>query len=229
VVQPVLTMIVFTTLFRLLGRVPVTEGTPYAVSLYVALLPWQLFADSLDRSANSLAASQALITKVYFPRLIIPIAPSFSAIFDFFIAFGVLIALMLWYRITPGPQLVALPFLIALAVAAALSVSIWFSALTALYRDFRYIVPFVVRIGMFISPVVFETAALNLEEKVGAWAWLYYLNPMAGVIEGFRWALLDKAEPPWAAMGLSVVLVAFLGLAGTAFFRRMERTFADLV
>ena len=230
VIQPVMTMVVFTTLFKLLGRgMPVEEGTPYAVTTFTALLPWQLFAGSLARSSESLVANQSLITKVYFPRLVIPVAPTLSACVDFGVAFLVLIGIMLFYGIVPTAAVLALPLLVLLAVAASLSVSIWFSALTSLYRDFRFIVPFIVQLGMFISPVVYETASLNLEEKIGAWAWLYKLNPMVGVIEGFRWAMLGKAEPPWAAMAVSVVAVAVLLTVGMLFFRRMERTFADLV
>ena len=230
VIQPVMTMIVFTTLFKLLGRgMPVAEDTPYAVTTFTALLPWQLFAGALARSSDSLVANQALITKVYFPRLVIPIAPTLSACVDFAIAFLVLIVMMLWFGIVPTTAVLALPLLVLLAIATSLSVSIWFAALTSLYRDFRFVVPFIVQLGMFISPVVYETASLNLEEKVGAWSWLYKANPMVGVIEGFRWAMLGKSEPPWGPMGISVVSVAVLLMLGLLFFRRMERTFADLV
>ena len=233
VIQPLLMMLVFIFLTKVLGRGPDEPGeAPYAVSTFTALVPWQLFANSLARSSESLVANQQLITKVYFPRLVIPIAPTLSACVDFAIAFVVLIGMMLVYGVMPTAAVLLLPLLVLLAAAASLSVSVWFAALTSLYRDFRFIVPFVVQLGMIVSSVVYETkevASMLDSAGVPGLIWLYKLNPMVGVIDGFRWALLGMADPPWAAMGVSVVVVAVMLVLGLLFFRRMERTFADLV
>ena len=231
VLQPLVTMVVFSLLFALLlGRdgMPTVEGVPYAVSTYCALVPWQLFAAALTASGDSLVANQHLITKVYFPRLVTPIAPILAALVDFVLAFAVLLGMMLWFGITPGPGALALPLLALLAVATALSVSLWLSALNALYRDVRHALPFLAQTWMFATPVVY-TAESVLSGQPGWLRFVYGLNPMAGVVEGFRWALLGGASPPWEALVTSVVVVAALLVGGAFFFRRMERSFADLV
>ena len=225
VLQPFMTMVVFTLLFKLMGRVPVAEGVPYAVSTYCALLPWQLFATSLTQSSESLVTNQNLITKVYFPRGIVPIAPIIAGLIDFAIAFGILIAMMVFYGITPSWAVVLLPVFVLMAVITSLSVGLWLSALNALYRDIRYAVPFLVQIGMFISPVVYETA----EVIPPAWRAVYSLNPMVGVVEGFRWALLGHAHPPIIPMLVSTAAVIVICFTGTLYFRRVERTIADKV
>ena len=231
VLQPMLTMVAFTLLFgALLGRdrMPSPDGIPYAVSTYCALVPWQLFATSLSSSGNSLIQNQNLVTKVYFPRLVAPLAPILAALVDFAIAFAVLVAMMLAYGIVPGWQIVLFPAFVLLAVAAAFSVSVWLAALNALYRDVRHTIPFLVQVWMFVSPVVYDSASV-----VGSqpdWVrHLYATNPMAGVLEGFRWSLLGAPPPPMAELLVSIGAVSLLLVSGLFFFRRLERRFADLI
>jgi lipopolysaccharide transport system permease protein len=231
VIQPLMTMVVFTLLFGLLlGRdsMPTAEGIPYPVSTYCALVPWQLFAAALIASGDSLVSNQHLITKVYFPRLAAPIAPILAALVDFALAFAVLLGMMLFFGIVPGWAFLTLPLFVLLAVATALSVSLWLSALNAIYRDVRHTLPFLAQTWMFATPVVYTTASL-LEGQPEWLRWAYGLNPMAGVVEGFRWALLGGAHPPWAALVSSIAVVTALLVGGAYYFRRMERTFADLV
>ncbi len=231
VIQPLLTMVVFAVLFGvLLGArgMPSVEGVPYAVSTYCALVPWQLFATSLATSGDSLITNQNLIRKVYFPRLVAPIAPILSALLDFAVAFAVLLGTMFFCGIAPGPPLLAVPLFVLLAVLTALAVSLWLSAANAIYRDVRYAVPFLVQIWMFVTPVVYTTASVMKDQP--EWVQLLYgLNPMAGVVEGFRWALLGAANPPATVLGASLVAVSLLLVGGAFYFRRMERVFADLV
>jgi lipopolysaccharide transport system permease protein len=231
ILQPLLTMVVFSVIFGLLmgaDHKPTIDGVPYAVSTYCALVPWQLFATSLGFSGNSLIQNQHLITKVYFPRLVLPIAPIVAALVDFAAAFAVLLAMMLWYGITPGPAIVALPCFILLAVATALAVSLWLAALNALYRDVRYALPLLTQIWFFVTPVVYTTASV-LDNQPSWMQLLYALNPMAGVIEGFRWALLGSAPPAISVLLTSGATVALLLVGGAFYFRRMERIFADWV
>lgn len=231
VLQPFLTMVVFSTLFGALmgeGRKPGVEGVPYAISTYCALVPWTLFATSLSFSGNSLIQNQALVTKVYFPRLLLPIAPLIAALVDFAAAFAVLLLMMLWYGVAPGLALFALPLFVALALASSLAVSLWLSALNALYRDVRHAIPFLLQIGFFATPCVYTTASLLGDAP----AWVraaYALNPMVSVVEGFRWALLGAPAPSPAVMATSALAVGVLLVGGTLYFRRMERTFADVV
>lgn len=231
VLQPLLTMVVFSLLFGLLmgadGR-PAVEGIPYAVSTYCALVPWQLFATSLSFSGNSIVGNQNLVTKVYFPRLVLPIAPIIAALVDFCAAFAVLLLMMLAYGIAPGPEVVLLPFFVALAVLTALAVSLWLSALNALYRDVRYALPFLIQLWFFVTPCVYTTASVLGDAP--EWAhWLYAANPMVGVVEGFRWALIGGPAPAVAALAASVGAVTILLAGGAVYFRRMERVFADWV
>ncbi len=231
VLQPLFTMVVFTFLFGVLlgpGRMPTPDGVPYAISTFCALVPWQLFASALSSSGNSLVVNQNLITKVYFPRLVAPIAPALGALVDFAVAFVVLVGMMLVYGLTPGIGILVVPLFAVFAVVAALSVSLWLSALNALYRDVRHILPFLVQAWMFATPVVYTTASI-MGDQPGWLRVLYGLNPMAGVIEGFRWALLGGASPPWELLASSAIAVAALLVGGLFFFRRMERTFADRV
>jgi len=226
VLQPFVTMVIFTLLFQALNARPTVSSAPPAVSMYVALLPWQLFAGVLSRSGESLVANPHLITKVYFPRLVIVLAPVLSALFDFAIAFVILIGLMVWFGVIPSIAVLALPLFLVFAVAASFATGIWFAALSAHYRDFRYALPFVIQTGMFITPVVYETGSLNLPRWLEAF---YSLNPMVGVVEGFRWALLGSSEPPLMSMAISMGMVAVILFTGLAFFQRLERTFADVV
>jgi lipopolysaccharide transport system permease protein len=223
VIQPLSTMIVFSIFFGRLGGIP-SEGIPYPLFALCALLPWQLFAYALTQSSNSIVSEQRLITKVYFPRLIVPISSVLSGLMDFGVAFLLLLAMMAWYRVTPGWAVVTVPLFVLLAVAAALAVGLWLAALNVQYRDFRYTIPFLTQFWMFASPVAYPSSLVP-----PAWRSLYGLNPMAGVIEGFRWALVNKADPSWGLLAVSAAAVVVLLTGGLFYFRRMERTFADVM
>jgi len=222
VLQPLLTMIVLTVFFGRLAKIP-SNGVPYPLFAYTALLPWQLFAFALTESANSLVGNQSLITKVYFPRLIVPLASVLAGLVDFGISFVVLLILMSYYRIVPTATIVVLPLFIILAVATALSVGLWLSALNVQFRDVRYTIPFLTQFWLFATPVAYPSSLVP--ERWRVW---YGLNPMAGVVEGFRWALLGKARSPGTLLWVSVLVVALLLVGGFAYFRRMESTFADI-
>ena len=231
VVQPLATMVVFTVLFSLLlGRrnLPTVDGVPYAVSTYCALLPWQLFAQSVARASVSIVNNQSLISKVYFPRMIIPLAPVLAALVDFGIAFLVLIAMMLWYRILPGLGILLLPVFVLLAVAAALGFALLLAAANTVYRDIQHVVPFLVQLLMYLTPVLYSAQSVlkNQPEWVKV---LYFTNPMTGVVEGFRWALLGAAPPSPIILSCSVAAVFGLLIASMYYFKRIERQFADVV
>jgi lipopolysaccharide transport system permease protein len=223
VLQPVLTMAVFSVFFGRLAKMP-SDGIPYPVFAFAALLPWQLFAFALTESASSLVSSQSLITKVYFPRLVIPIASVLAGLVDFAIAFIVLLALMWGYGITPTAAVVFLPVFVLFAIVTALAVGLWLSALNVRYRDVRYTIPFLTQFWMFATPVAYP-ASLVPER----WRALLGLNPMAGVVEGFRWALLGSEAHPGPLLLVSVVAVVALLAGGLVYFRRTEATFADVV
>jgi lipopolysaccharide transport system permease protein len=223
VLQPLLTMVVFSVVFGRLAGLP-SDGVPYPVFAYSALLPWQLFAFALSESSNSLVAHQRLISKVYFPRLIIPLSAVGVGLVDFSVSFIVLLALMAYYGIAPTLALWTVPFWALLAVSSALGVGLWLSALNVKYRDVRYTLPFVTQIWMFASPVAYASSLVP-----ESWRALYALNPMVGVIDGFRWALLGTADPPLVTLVVSLAAVATLLLTGLIYFRRTERTFADLI
>jgi lipopolysaccharide transport system permease protein len=221
--QPLLTMIIFTVVFGNFAKVP-SDGLPYPIFAYAALLPWNYFAQAIGRSGVSLVGSANLISKVYFPRLIIPLSAAVAPQVDFAIAFVILLAMMAWYGIAPTWGVLALPLFLLLAMATALSVGLWLSALDVRYRDVGYTIPFVVQIWMYASPVAYPVSLVP--ER---WRLLYSLNPMAGVIEGFRWALLGKGNPDFGVMTASAVVVMALLLGGIVYFKQMERTFADVV
>ena len=223
IIQPVFAMAVFSVFLGRLAKVP-SDGLPYPIFTYCALLPWQLFAYAMAESGNSLVASQNLITKVYFPRLVIPIAAVLAGMMDFAIAFVVLLGMMIYYGITPTVAIWTLPLFLLLAIATALAIGLWLSALNVTYRDVRYTIPFLTQIWLFATPVAYPSSLLP--EK---WRALYGLNPLAGVVEGFRWALLGKAEGPGPLLAVSVVMVLVLLVGGLYYFRRMEKTFADVV
>lgn len=227
VLQPVVSMVVFSFLFGTLLNVPSGE-VPYPIFAYAALLPWNYFAASLGRSSTSLVGSAHLITKVYFPRLIIPISGVLSGLADFAVAFLVLVGLMLYYRIMPTPAALLLPAFMLLAMATALGFGLWLSALNVRFRDINYLVPFIIQIWMYLTPVIYGTTLIPARFR-----WLLGLNPMTGVVEGFRWALLGRhladAQAPGALFGLSVLIALAVLASGAVFFRSTERTFADIV
>ena len=223
VMQPLATMVVFSIFFGRLAGLDQRTEVAYPVSVFCALLPWQLFAACLTQSSNSLVDNAHVLTKVYFPRLIVPLATLLCALVDFCVSFVVMLLMMAWYGIAPGPAIVLLPVFLLFALAAALAVGLWLSALNVLYRDVRYVVPFVVQLWLFATPVAYP-----IDLVPARWQWAYGLNPMVGVIGGFRWALLGDA-PPRASMLVSVLITAALLVGGLYYFRRMERHFADVI
>jgi len=223
IIQPVMMMLVFSLFFGYLAKVP-SDGIPYPIFTFCALLPWQLFAHALTESSNSLVANERLITKVYFPRLVVPIAAVLGGMLDFAIAFLMLLAMMLYYGIVPTWAIVTLPGFILLAILTALGVGLWLSALNVQYRDVRYTLGFLIQFWLFATPVAYSSSLIP--ER---WRPLYGLNPMAGVVEGFRWALLGRSEPPGALLAVSVAVVILILVGGFYYFRRMEQEFADVV
>ena len=223
VLQPLLTMGVFTIFFGNLGKIP-SDGKPYAVFVLAALVPWQLFAYALTQSSNSLVAEQRLITKVYFPRLIVPVASVLAGLVDFLVALALLLLLMAGFRVAPGWGILAAPLFGFFAVLTALAVGLWLSALNVQYRDVRYTIPFLTQFWLFVTPVAYPASLVPEPYRP-----LYGLNPMAGVVVGFRWALLGTDAPDWGLMTVSAGVVAALLAGGLFYFRRMEKTFADVV
>jgi lipopolysaccharide transport system permease protein len=223
VLQPVLTMIVFTLVFGRFAKIP-SDGMPYPVFIFAALLPWNLFASSLGRGGDSVVQHANLISKVYFPRLVLPIAGVISPVIDFGVGLVVLIALMAAYGIAPGAGILALPLFVLLAMLTALAVSLWTSALNVRYRDVGHAIPFLIQLWMFASPVAYPVSIVP--ER---WRLLYSLNPMAGVIEGFRWALLGKENFDAQVAAVSAFAVVILLLPAAIYFRKTERTFADVI
>jgi lipopolysaccharide transport system permease protein len=222
VIQPFFMMIVFTLFFGVLARIP-SEDIPYPLFNYTALLPWTLFAEGITRSANSMVQDANLIKKVYFPRLVMPISGVISPLVDFAIAFLLLIGMMLYFGFTPTIRILYLPLFLMFALVTGLGVGLWLSAINVQYRDVRYAVPFLIQIWLFASPVVYSSTLLPESLRV-----FYGLNPVTGVIEGFRWALLGT-NPPSSLLYVSVLIVIIILISGIFYFRRMEKTFADLV
>lgn len=229
VLQPVMTMLVFTIFFGKLANVG-SEGLPYPIFSYAGLLPWTFFAQGLSMSSDSLVGSQNLIKRVYFPRLVIPAASVLAGAVDFAIAFVILIGMMIGYRVHPSATIVLLPLFMLLALVTSLGVGVWLSALNVEYRDVKYVVPFGIQIWLFVTPVIYPT------NRVTGWlvahhipAWVYGLNPMTGVVEGFRWALLGVGNRPGPVAAASAAMACAMLVAGAYYFRRMERTFADVV
>jgi len=221
--QPFVTMLVFTLFFGRLAKLP-TNGLPYPIFYYCALLPWTYFATSLQNATNVIVEQQRLVTKVYFPRLVLPISAVVSGLVDFAIAFGILVALMAYYHISPTKSVLLLPAFLLLALVTALGFGLWLSALNAIYRDVRYILPFLIQFWMFASPVAYSTSLVPEH-----WRWAYGLNPMAGVIEGFRWALTGTGLAPAPFCLASGCGVALVLLGGLFYFRRMEGSIVDVV
>jgi len=223
VLQPLITMVIFSVIFGQLAKLP-SDGIPYPVFSYAALLPWGLFSGALQRAGTSLVTNANLITKVYFPRLVIPISAVAAGLVDFVISFVVLLGLILYYKITLTWTILTIPLFVLLAVLTATAVSLWLSALNVQYRDVQHMIPFLIQAWMYASPVAYSAGLI----PSGKWRILYGLNPLVGVIQGFRWALLG-AEPPDELMLVSVLMVIVLLVTGLFYFRRMERTFADVV
>lgn len=223
ILQPLMSMGVFTIFFGRLAKLP-SDGLPYPVFYFAALAPWTYFSTALTSATNVVVENQRVITKVYFPRMILPLSSVMSGLADFGIALVVLLAIVLGYGLRPGLQVIWLPFLLLLALATALGIGLWLSSLNALYRDVRYVTPFIVQFWMLASPVAYPSSLVPVK-----WRWLYGLNPMAGVIEGFRWALTGHGHAPGALLLASAGMVAVLVIGGLLFFQRMEGTVADLV
>jgi len=223
VVQPVMTMAVFTLFFGKLARIP-SEGIPYALFALTALVPWTYFANGLTQASNSLVEQESLLTRVYFPRLLLPLAAVTAGMLDFAIAFLALLGLMAAYGNAPGIAILALPLFVLLAMVTALGAGVWLSALNVQYRDVRYVAPFLVQIWLFITPVAYPGSLVPAR-----WQAVYGLNPMAGAVEGFRWALLGLPQPPARLLAASAGTAVVLLIGGLFYFRRMERSFADVV
>jgi len=223
IIQPVFTMIVFTFFFGKLAKVP-SDGIPYPIFVYAGLLPWTYFANALTASGNSLVGNANLITKVYFPRLIIPASASLAGLLDFIIAMIVLVALMIYYQFLPGINILLFPALVFLTLLCAVGVGAWLSALNVEYRDIRYAIPFLIQIWMFISPVIYPVSMVSKEYQ-----WLLALNPMGGLIKAYRACLLGHLSIDWRLLSISTVIILFLFFSGMYYFRRMEKTFADVV
>jgi lipopolysaccharide transport system permease protein len=224
VIQPVLTMLVFTFLFGKVAKVP-TDGVPYPIFSYTALLPWGLFVTALNQASRSLTANHNMVTKVYFPRLVLPLASVLAGLVDFAIAFLILIAMMVYYRTVPSwTALWAVPAFLLLAIVTALGVALWLSAINVQYRDVNYALPFLTQFWLFITPVAYSSKVIS-----DKWQLIYSLNPMAGVVNGFRWALLGSGTGPGPELAVSAGIALLILFGGLFYFRSMERTFADTI
>jgi lipopolysaccharide transport system permease protein len=225
IIRPFLTMVVFTIVFGKLAQLPSDGKAPYALMVFAGMLPWSFFATALVDASNSLISNANLVGKVYFPRLIVPTATVMVAFVDFLIGFVILIGLMIWYQFAPGWQVLFLPLFASIAFAASIGIGVWITALNVKYRDFRYVIPFMVQMGLYVSPVGFSSNVIPEQ-----WRLLYSLNPMVGVIDGFRWCLLGgESRLYWPGLVLSIGVVAFFLWFGIRQFRKMEKSFADLI
>ena len=223
-IRPFLTMVVFTVVFGNLAKLP-SQGAPYPILVFSAMLPWQFFANSLSECSNSLIANANLVSKVYFPRLVVPTSAVVVSFVDFMVSGMILLGLMAWYNFVPSWRILTLPLFIIIAFAASTGAGLWLCSLNVKYRDFRYIVPFIVQFGLYISPVGFSSTIVPEQ-----WRLLYSLNPMVGVIDGFRWAILGGESKLYLpGFALSLLLVVLLFFSGIWYFRKMERTFADVI
>jgi len=223
IIQPFFTMVVFSLFFGRLAQIP-SDGLPYPIFAYAALVPWTFFANGLMQSSNSLVGNASLLTKVYFPRLAIPIACVFSGVVDFFLAFAVLLLMMLGFGIVPTANVLWLPAFLILALVTSLGVGLWFSAMNVLFRDVRYIIPFVTQLWLFATPIAYPSSMIS-----EPWRTLYALNPMVGVVEGFRWALLGTGSAPGPILLMSSLAAVAIFVGGLFYFRRMEKSFADVI
>jgi len=223
-IRPLLTMVVFAVVFGKIAKLP-SNGIPYPLLVYSAMLPWQFFANSFQESSNSLIANSKMISKVYFPRLIIPTTALIVSLIDFLISLLILSGLMVWYSYLPSWRILSLPIFLLLTALFSLGAGLWISALNVKYRDFRYVIPFIIQFGLYISPVGFSSNTIPSQ-----WRMIYSLNPMVGIIDGFRWAILGwDVSLNWQELTFSFVGVFFLLFTGIRFFRKMEKTFADII
>ena len=224
ILRPLLTMLVLVIVFGKLAKLP-SNGVPYPVLVFAALLPWQFFSSAFSEAGNSLISNSNMLSKVYFPRLVIPTSAVIVSFVDFLISGLILVGLMIWYGFFPDWRILALPLFVLIAFTAAMGAGLWIAALNVKYRDFRYIIPFVVQFGLYVSPVGFSSAIVPEQ-----WRLWYSLNPMVGVIDGFRWAILGAdSQVYWQGFALSIVLVVLIFVSGIIFFRRTEKTFADVI
>ena len=225
ILRPLLTMIIFTYVFGRIAGLKTDGNAPYAIMVFCGMLPWNFFSTALSEAANSLISNQNLIGKVYFPRLIIPSSSIITALIDFFITFIILIALFIWYQFVPDWKIVLLPLFIILAFFASFGPGLWLTALNVKYRDFRFIVPFIVQFGLYVSPVGMTSSAVVPEK----YRLLYALNPVVGVIDGFRWCIIPNSEMHWDSFMVSFAVIVFFSYWGIRTFRKMEKSFADIV
>ncbi len=223
VVQPVLAVVIFSIVFGYFARMP-SDGIPYPIFAFAAVLPWTYFAEAVRRSATGLVNDAELVRKVYFPRLVVPVAGVITPLLDFCIAMVILVGLMFWYGVAPTWHLLAVPPLLALAGLLALSIGLWLGPLNVRFRDVKHTLPFMLQIWMYASPIVYPLSMIP-----EGWKWLYSLNPMVGVIEGFRWAVFGRGQPDMLSTSMSAVLILVLLAGGLVFFKRMERSFADVI
>ena len=225
IIRPLLTMFVFTVIFGKVAEMPSEGAAPYAIMVYAAMLPWQFFSNSLSESSNSLISNTNLISKVYFPRLIIPAASVITSLIDFMISFVILIGLMIWFQFLPNWQILCFPLFLLLAFVCSMGIGFWLTALNVKYRDFRFIVPFIVQLGLYISPVGFSSSVVPEKYKI-----FYNLNPMVGVIDGFRWSIIGgDLELNMMSLLMSIIISFFFLWLGIRRFRKMEKSFADLI
>ena len=222
VIRPVLAMLIFTVIFGRIAKLP-SDGAPYSLMVFAGMLPWTFFATGLSEASNSLIANTALVSKVYFPRIIMPTATITAAFVDFFIGLFILAIMMTWYQVVPSWRILLLPVFVLLAFLAALGPSLWVTAVNVKYRDFRYVIPFLVQFGLYVSPVGFTSSVVPHK-----WRLLYSLNPLVGIIDAFRWCVL-RSSTDWSGVGISVAVVVVLLWLGIRQFRKLEKSFADLI
>ncbi len=222
ILRPLLTMIIFTVIFGRVAKLPTEGAAPYAIMVYAAMLPWQFFSNALAEASNSLVGNTNLITKIYFPRMIIPASSVIVSLVDFAISFVLMLVLFLWYQFLPSIQILLLPLFIILAFLASFGIGLYVTALNVKYRDFRYIIPFIVQFGLYVSPVGFSSSVVPAK-----WRLIYSLNPMVGVIDGFRWCILGEQKMDWIGFGISSSVIVLFCFIGIRYFRKTEKTFAD--
>jgi lipopolysaccharide transport system permease protein len=223
VLQPFFTMVILSIIFGSFAKLP-SEGVPYPIMVFTALLPWQLFSNSVSSASRSIVGNAPIITKIYFPRLVIPASAIILGCMDFLISLIILIGMMAWYRITPTLHIIYLPFFVVFTLIAAFSISLWLSALYVEFRDVIYIIPFLLQVGQYLSPVAYSSSLIPKK-----WSMLYSLNPLAGIIDGFRWCILNTKSPNWSGIIFSMFIVLVIFIGGLFYFKKTERTFADII